>query len=196
MTTDVVLLRRAVDYALNAIDTVTPDLLSRPTPCSEWNLRMLLSHACESVAALQEGLDRGRVSLLSTEDDEAAADVIRFLRRSVTRLLDAWTVARDERIIAVADLRIPLPLMAGTAALEVTVHGWDVFQAGGHDRPIPSGLAADLLSVARLLVPDNNRRGLFDPPVPMSPTAGPSDVLLAFLGRPAGAARPPTAVGN
>jgi len=45
------LLEPSVSYALGVVLVVTPELLRRPTPCREWDLRMLLRHACESLAA-------------------------------------------------------------------------------------------------------------------------------------------------
>jgi hypothetical protein len=73
--------------------------------------------------------------------------------------------------------------MAGAAALEIAVHGWDVSQACGHHRPIPRDLAVDLLVISALLVPDGNRHPLFAAPVFVAETAGPSERLIAFLGR-------------
>jgi len=45
------LLEPSINYALGVVQAVTPELLSRPTPCREWDLRMLLRHASESLAA-------------------------------------------------------------------------------------------------------------------------------------------------
>jgi hypothetical protein len=50
-TDDTRLLEQAISYALGTVDTMTPQLLSRPTPCRGWDLRMLLRHASESLAA-------------------------------------------------------------------------------------------------------------------------------------------------
>jgi hypothetical protein len=128
MSAEVEMLRRAVDYALNAVDTVTADLLSQPTPCSKWNLHILLSHACESVAAFQEGLASGRVGLFPTEDKDTTSDPTCCLRVRLIQLRDEWSGTIDGRIIAVADHRIRHSLVAAAAALEICVHGWDVFQ--------------------------------------------------------------------
>ena len=57
------LLGQAIAYALDNVAAITPDLLATPTPCRGWDLRMLLWHSCESLAALREGLAAGRVSL-------------------------------------------------------------------------------------------------------------------------------------
>ena len=45
--------RQALHYALAVTEGVTPELMPRPTPCRGWDLRMLLMHAAESLAALK-----------------------------------------------------------------------------------------------------------------------------------------------
>jgi uncharacterized protein (TIGR03086 family) len=62
------LLADAISYALGNVEPVTPDLLARPTPCRQWNLRMLLQHGCESLAALEEGFATGCVRLTAAGD--------------------------------------------------------------------------------------------------------------------------------
>jgi uncharacterized protein (TIGR03086 family) len=178
------LLRRAIGYTLRGIESVTPDQLARPTPCRGWDLRMLLRHACESVAALHEGLHDGRIGLYPPPDDEAAADPAPVLQARTVRLLDDWTArGRDSRVIAVADCPLADTVLAQAAALEIAVHGWDISQACGHDLPIPDDLARDLLQVSVLLVPAANRHSLFAAPIPVGPAAGPGERLLAYLGR-------------
>ena len=180
------LLEPTIGYAMNAIQAVTPDLLSGGTPCQGWDLRMLLRHASESLAALCEGACGGRVDLRPAAED-ATADPVRTFRDRAGQLLGAWTSATGPpEVIAIADLCLPHGILAAAGALEIAVHGWDVSQACGHCRPIPALLAADLLEVAPLLVPALGRHSLFAAPVAVAPTAGPSDRLAAFLGRPAG----------
>lgn len=58
------LLEQAVGYGLAAVAAVPPGALHRPTPCASWDLEHLLLHLRESVCALQEAPDLGRVTLL------------------------------------------------------------------------------------------------------------------------------------
>jgi uncharacterized protein (TIGR03086 family) len=177
------LLEPAIGYALAAVQAVTPDLLPRPTPCRCWDLRMLLRHASESLAALCEGAGAGRVGLRPGADD-AAADPVRAFRQRAGLLLGTWTAAGGgPEVIAIADLCLPAGILAAAGALEIAVHGWDVSRACGQRRPIPAPLAADLLEVAPMLVPALGRHPLFAAPVPVAPMADPSDRLAAFLGR-------------
>jgi hypothetical protein len=74
-------------------------------------------------------------------------------------------------------------MVAVTAAIEITVHGWDIWVACGTRRPVPPGLAAVLLPIAPLLITPGARPGLFADPVRLPAPAGPGDRLVAFLGR-------------
>jgi uncharacterized protein (TIGR03086 family) len=179
------LLEPAISYARTAVQSVTPELLTRPTPCGGWDLRMLLRHASESLAAFREGIDAGCVGLIPAADDvDPAADPVQVFAERASGLLSAWASADTDQAIAIADRGLPLDVMAGAGALEFAVHGWDVSRACGQRRPIPPDLAADLLAIAPLLVPGTGRHPLFAAPVAVPPTAGPSDQLAAFLGRP------------
>ena len=179
------LLEPSISYALGAVVAVTPELLSRPTPCQEWDLRMLLRHASESLAAIAEGIGTGRVGLdPAAEDGDLAADPARAFRDRAGRLLDAWTSSGHQRqVIEIAGCPLAASVMAAAAALEVAVHGWDISRACGQRQPIPRALATGLLVVAPVLVPRTGRHPLFAAPVTVPATASPSDRLAAFLGR-------------
>jgi uncharacterized protein (TIGR03086 family) len=182
------LLEPSISYALGAVLAVTPELLPRPTPCRGWQLRMLLRHACESLTALGEGIETGRVGLdPAAEDGDLTADPARTFRDRADRLLDAWTSSGHQgQVIEIAGCALAASVMAGAAALEVAVHGWDISRACGQRQPIPPGLATGLLAIAPLLVPRAGRHPLFAAPVTVPATAGPSDQLAAFLGRAPG----------
>jgi uncharacterized protein (TIGR03086 family) len=179
--------RRALQYALVAAGPVTPDLLARPTPCHGWDLRMLLLHANDSMAALAEGLDDGRV-LLDAEESRAdmAADPGVFFRWRARRLLGSCAQADlPGAVITVGGCPMAAGLLVTAGALEIAVHGWDIGQACGSREPIPTALAAWLLRAAPLLITDADRQQLFGSPVRVTAAASPSDRLTAFLGRPA-----------
>ena len=179
------LLEPSISYALGAVVAITPELLSRRTPCRDWDLRMLLRHGCESVAALGEGIQTGRVRLEpGAEADDLAADPARAFRDRAGRLLDSWTSpGRQGQVIEIAGCPLAANVMAAAAALEVAVHGWDISRACGQRQPIPRTLASCLLAIAPLLVPRAGRHPLFAAPVTVPATACPSDQLAAFLGR-------------
>ena len=179
------LLEPSISYALGAVQAVTPELLSRPTPCREWDLRMLLRHTSESLAAFGEGIEAGRVGLEpAAEDGALAADPARAFRDRARQLLDAWTSPGHQRqVIEIAGCPLAASVMAATAALEIAVHGWDISRACGQRQQIPRALATSMLEIAPVLVPSTGRPPLFAAPVAVGAASSPSDRLAAFLGR-------------
>jgi uncharacterized protein (TIGR03086 family) len=175
------LLEPALGYALAVVEAITPEVLPRPTPCQGWDVRMLLRHASESLAALHEGIDAGRVGLRPAPDDPAD-DPAHIFRDRAGRLLAAWPGGQEE-IIDIADRQLTLGVLIGVGALELAVHGWDLSRACGDRAPIPGTLATCLLDISPLLVPPAGRHPLFGPPVTVPPQATPSDQLVAYLGR-------------
>jgi uncharacterized protein (TIGR03086 family) len=177
------LLRPAIGYALAAADAITPGMLRWPTPCRGWDLRMLLRHVNESMAALSEAAVAGRVSVWPA-DERSASDLAATFRDRARELAEACGVCDHcDRVIGIGDRSITLSTVAVLGALEVALHGWDISRACGPGRPIPAPLAAGLLEIAPLLVGGSDRAPLFAPPVTPAPEAGPSDRLAAFLGR-------------
>jgi uncharacterized protein (TIGR03086 family) len=184
------LLERAVRYGLESMEAVGAGCLSRPTPCAGWDVHALLRHVNDSVGAMLEGIEFGRVDLVPSEaededrDGDPAADLVAAFRGGTRRLLHAWTAAgHPGHRIVIAGHPIAAELVAITGAIEIAVHGWDISVACGGDRPIPAELAVDLLTLSSLVVNDGLRYPLFAAPVAAPWPAGPSDRLIAFLGR-------------
>jgi uncharacterized protein (TIGR03086 family) len=175
------LLREAIEYALPSADLVTAALLGVPTPCTAWNLGMLLSHLSESLDALAEGLNHGTVRLRpgpAEPDGEPAGMRVRF-----GQLLAAMQAAPADRPVIIAGHDMTETALTCTGAIEISVHGWDIGAACGSARPIPDDLARPLLRVAPALLPGTSRAGLFAEPLPADVHARPGERLLAFLGR-------------
>jgi uncharacterized protein (TIGR03086 family) len=181
------LLADAVSYALASAGYAAPELLSRATPCADWDLRELLNHVSDSLDVLTEAVGTGCVGpgLGPGDGAESDSDPVRALRGRAGSLLKACaTAGADEHLIAVADRLLTANVVAVAGAIEVSVHGWDISVACGRREPIPPFLAAQLLHLAPPLIPAGARDGLFAEPVSLPTPAGcPSDHLVAFLGR-------------
>jgi uncharacterized protein (TIGR03086 family) len=179
------LLEQAISYAGRSVLGVTPALLPCPTPCRGWNLDMLLTHANESLTALYDAIVSGHVALIpTTPDRDPAADPARTFRDRAGRLLAAQATAdRRHRALDIGDLPLPAIAIECAGAIEIAVHGWDISRTCGHNLPIPDNLAASLLAIVPLLVPETGRHPLFSPPVNATAQAGPGDRLVAYLGR-------------
>lgn len=178
------LLERAITYTLGELRQVTPDALTRPTPCPDWNLRDLLLHMYDSLTAIDEALELGRVDRWpTTAGADAQVDPVVRLRNGAHRLLGASARCSPSGPVLVADQSLTSALVLGAGAVEIAVHGWDLAQASGHGRPIPAELAADLLPLAAVLVGPADRPARFAPPVAVPAEASPDAKLIAFVGR-------------
>ena len=186
------LLTSAIDYALGRVDCVAPELLGQPTPCREWDLAALLRHASDSVAALHQGLASGYVSLDRAGTAGPAAATVESLAgtfRDRAARLRAAAGTGGPYDIAIASRHAAAAVVTAVGALEIAVHGWDVAAAcgQGRSRPIPADLARSMLEIVPLVVTDATRGSQFATPVAVPPPYGPSERLLALLGRdPAG----------
>ncbi len=100
-------LAQAISYTDSVLDAVTPQLLFQPTPCRAWNLRMLLEHAGESLAALYEGFTVSRVAVSPPEAESSgpgdAAAVVSDLRARAAALLDASAAADGGAQVTIGD---------------------------------------------------------------------------------------------
>jgi uncharacterized protein (TIGR03086 family) len=194
------LLAGALRFALRTVPLVTAEQLTAPTPCRDWDLRQLLLHACDSVAALTEGLWAGRVCL-DPQLWPSPADPVGAFSAAARRLLlrcetapgpadsaDRGTAAEgaSDGIISIGGCPLAVHLLRCTGAVEIAVHAWDVGQSCGGRWPIPEPLAGLLLPAAEALVGDDERPGLFAAPVQVPAAASAGDRLAAFLGRAPG----------
>lgn len=204
---EVALLERAVSYTLGRLRDVTSDALTRPSPCRDWDLRALLEHMNDSLAALQEASDLGQVALGPVPcNADPATNLVAALRSRACALLGAWVStgaagtgasatgpartgsagtgsAGGAAIVSVGGIPAPIALVAAAGAVEIAVHGWDVGQASGHPRPIPADLAAELLWLVPEVVTAADRPVRFAEPVRLPAGSGASDRLVAYLGR-------------
>jgi uncharacterized protein (TIGR03086 family) len=186
LTRGLQLLAAAVRYTLAGAGLVTPPLLSRPTPCADWDLERLVDHVSDSAGVLHQAITAGCAGLPPPPGDgPPGLDPVRGLHRQTTRLLASCAAAAGPapRLVVIGDRELTTNMVALAGALEITVHGWDISVACGAGRPVPPGLAAILLPLAPLLITPATRPGLFADPVPVPAQASPGDQLVAFLGR-------------
>ena len=170
------LLERSLAYTLGSVAEAGSVGLGRGTPCAEWDLGELLGHLDDSLDALYEGLTGARIGLFPHTDRVCG------FRTRARAVLGAWAAGPPEGVL-VGERPLDVRVMAAVGAVEITVHGWDVARACGQRRPIPDGLAAELLSVARCVVGEEDRGVRFAAPVAVPSRAQPEIRLLGFLGR-------------
>jgi uncharacterized protein (TIGR03086 family) len=184
------LLTRCLDQTALIVGKVGPDDLTKPTPCTKFDLTGLLSHVVGATRRIGSIARREP----QTHELDQPADVP----------ADAWPLvygeARDEAVrawsddsILGADVVLPWATMPGAAvagmyALELTVHAWDIAATIGVTADLDPWLAEATLPFAHQMVPADIRGGEmpFEAVVPVPDDAPPYDRLVAFLGRAPG----------
>jgi uncharacterized protein (TIGR03086 family) len=176
----------ALEAAEELIAGITPEQWSGPTPCTDWDVRTLVTHLSNGnhlfASALQDGASSPvREPAGLTEDDDVVADY----RDSAEAVLAAF---RDPGALG-RMVEVPFGTVPGAVALhlrltEVLVHGWDLARATGQVTDFPEDLAEQELAFTReALAAMPPGRSPFAPPTPAPDTAPALDRLAACLGR-------------
>jgi uncharacterized protein (TIGR03086 family) len=176
------LLDRALGYTRVQLAGVHDDLLERATPCAGWTLGALLAHMEDALDAFTEAAG----GAVEVDGPSRPAGQVTVIQQKACALLGAWSRPAPGDVVirdGPGGLDLGSPLLVATAALEVTVHGWDVGQGTGRGAPIPDELARELLAVAHRVVGPADRGVRFGPAGVTDPGASYAVRLLAFLGR-------------
>jgi uncharacterized protein (TIGR03083 family) len=175
LTGAVELLDRSLAFTRVALARIETVPVTTPTPCHGWSVAQLLHHMDDGLDVWTEAAT-GTVRLTSTTG-RSRLDSIRLKACSLL----GWWIDHPAGPVGVGDRWLPADVLVGVAALEITVHGWDLRVAAGLPDPVPTALARPLVEVARAHVPD----GLpcLAPPVTPAPTVTESALLLGLCGR-------------
>lgn len=185
-------LDRASAAVGDLIDQIDAAQWRAPTPCTEWNVREVVTHLVGInlvfVAILEEGPmpERGR-DLLGVNPASAYRGSAAALQAAAAR------PGALERSHASA-----LGVATGAERLQwritdLLTHGWDLMQATGIEGELPDDLVEQSLEFAGAQLPNQSRSGRFADPQPIPDDAPPLDRLAAFTGRPVPWPRPSSA---
>jgi uncharacterized protein (TIGR03086 family) len=156
--------------------------LSAPTPCREWDLRRLLHHLGASLAEVADVLAARDV--VAPPLPAAGSDPVRALRAAIVDfMLVSASLPATGRWCDIQGRRLPAKTVVHVGSIEMAVHAWDIAQACGIDRPIPSAIASALLWVSPPLARAGLAGHVFAAPLPAPAAATPSEQLLALFGR-------------
>lgn len=171
------LLDRSLAYTRTALAGIGPEHTALPTPCHGWPLHRLLEHMDDGLDAYTEAAT-GRVSLVPS----VGGGQVDSIRTKACSLL-SWWLDPSVDVVEIGDRRLAAETLLSAAALEITLHGWDIHQTLGHRTLVPDDLATPLFDVAVRVATDPHRPSCFAPPVTPPPGDTESEFLLGFLGR-------------
>ena len=182
----VAVLDSAVAWTHACLQQARTSALSLPTPCRRWDLGQLLNHMDESLVAIAEAAELGRVTVDPQPSPAGPDDLVDRIVQRARRTRAAWHQRVTSAPMCVGDLVLGRDTVALVGALEIAVHGWDVAVTTGRDPRLPEDLATRLFDVALAVVLPQERGRRFAEVVTV-PLASPVGTrLLAHLGRTAG----------
>jgi len=179
--------QRALAQTESIVAAVVPAQLGLPTPCTEYDVRALLSHmvgGLNRIAIMGEGGDA--LAIPPRADGVPDDGWLAAYRAAAARVRAAW--AEDARLDALVEVpwgKVPGRIAVSGYVQEILTHAWDLARATGQPTELDPELATWVLAVARRILPPEPRGGEipFGPVVPAPPGAGVYAQLAGWLGR-------------
>ncbi len=137
----------AATYLEDVVRGLRQEELGRETPCLDWNLLCLLLHVGDSLDVLSAAFGGRPPRPTRMRSDASGLEMDIRARAAETRRAAYGVVA--ENTVPIADRKLDVDLLLAVAALEMTVHAWDVATARGRPQGIPADLADALLAPAK-----------------------------------------------
>lgn len=179
-------LASAAAEAARIAAAVTPDLLTGPTPCPEYDTRALVNHL---VAYTGLGMElRARREPhpddLATRDFTAEPDWAAAYAEALDRALAAWAEpAAWEGEIPMGEAAMPAAATARMLFLELTLHGWDLAKATGEQYRAADATVRLMQDVVGEYAAMYREYKGFADPVPVRPGATALEIAVAGSGR-------------
>jgi uncharacterized protein (TIGR03086 family) len=175
-------IERATALASEKVKGVAPADVSKPTPCSEFDLRALLNHMIGGLGMLTTAAAGGKPEM--PQGDQFGSDPAGEYDERRSQLLTAI------RMPGVLDRNWEMPfgsmsgeMMAGIAFMEHLTHSWDVAKATNQDATLPADLVSQCMELVTPMDAMLRSPGVCGPAVSVPADASPQDKLIAFLGR-------------
>jgi uncharacterized protein (TIGR03086 family) len=172
----------ATAFASEKIQGVTTGDMSKPTPCSEFDVRTLLNHVVGNLGMLTAAAEGGKPGI--PKGDQFGSDPAGAYSETRTALLSALGAQGVlDRNWEMPFGSLPGSMMASIAFIEHLTHGWDLAKATGQDTRMPTDLVADCTEVATPMDSMLRMPGVCGPAISVAADASPQDKLISFLGR-------------
>ncbi|MGH3202327.1 MAG: TIGR03086 family metal-binding protein [Streptosporangiaceae bacterium] len=179
--------QRAMAQTESIVAAVEPDQLTLPTPCTEFDVRELLSHVVgglNRIAIMGEGGDA--LAVEPRADGVPDDGWLAAYRTASSRARGAWADDATLDALVVAPWgKVPGRIALSGYVQEILTHGWDLVRATGQPADYPADLVERALAQARpgLAKRPDGPGAPFAAEVPVPAGAPAIDRLAGFLGR-------------
>jgi uncharacterized protein (TIGR03086 family) len=168
------------------VANVKPDQLSLSTPCSDWDVRGLMSHfvgGAGMFAAAFSGQE------LDIDPDAPMPDLVGSdPLGAFDGAIGQFTEAVDQpgaidRMVVLPFGTMPGPVVLDLLKFDLLVHCWDLATATGQPFDPPADTVEQSLQTAQMMISPALRGGPFADEVTVRGSATPIERLVAFTGR-------------
>lgn len=171
-------LERAYARAEELIANVKPEDFTKPTPCSDWDVRGLLNHYINGLKMMPAAL---RGEKFDMSQPAFTGDPLGAAREAMKENLEAWR--------APGALETPVKAMPGMRLVDLQLcdavaHPWDLANATRQDARLPEDVVRMVFDIWEKAPLDVSRKmGAFGPQVPVPDDAPTIDRFVGLLGR-------------
>jgi uncharacterized protein (TIGR03086 family) len=179
-----------LDYQRGAlrdlVANVTPDQLSAPTPCTDWDVRGLISHFVGGAGMFAAAFSGEQLDI---DPDAPMPDLVGDdPLGAFDGAIGAFDQAIDEpgaidRMVVLPFGTLPGPSVLELLKFDLLVHCWDLATATGQRFDPPADAVEHALQTAQTMIAPELRGGPFGAEVKAPADAAPIERLVAFTGR-------------
>ena len=179
------MLERQLPKTDAVVANITPDQLSLPTPCTEWNVENVLDHligGCITMGSAARGEKSGAIG----EPGNVGDDHVASFRKAAAEAQDAYRSADLDTPFEFPWGQTPSDMALHLALADLTIHGWDLATATGQTFEPDEDIAEEIYGfVTGMMVPKGKmpRGDNFKDPIEVGDDAGATERLLGYLGR-------------
>lgn len=181
------LLSRADSRLVDLTAGLRGNHLELSTPCSDWNVRSLLSHTVASIDAFAAAVDGGAGPTeqeLFSGQDILGTDPLAVVDHAVQRSQRAWATVTDwQRSVGTVLGDMTATQAIGIITYSTLVHSWDLAVAVGRSVEFDEAEAELAELVGGQLVPPLRQQELFGAEIQARTDANPTQRVVAFSGR-------------
>lgn len=168
------------------VRAVRSDQWHEPTPCSEWDVRVLVDHLVTEQLWVPLLLDGATVEDVDDrfDGDQLGDDPVAAWARASAAAREAFAApGAMYRPVELSYGRRPAEGYCEEMTMDLAVHAWDLARGIGADEQLDPDLVEAVYEGVRRHAEALSATGLFDPPVPVGEDVDTQTRLLASLGR-------------
>ncbi len=158
-----------------------------PTPCTDWDVATLRTHAPEWLNRFADGYadPEGKVPPEGPDQPASAKGKAALLRAGAAKLEQAVHDGAAERPLVIGSDGLPGDMALSMILWEYLQHGWDLAKATGQEwKPSSAAAQAALEFAPNMLTPDYQGEGkTFGPRIAVPESASSMDKLAGLSGR-------------